>query len=98
MCIGIDVESVLQSRWITARPACQPRHVVPSVVITQPALLIALHSRVPISLRWRLDVALDRVIRARAVRVVLLVRHEVARGVDLETRGSEVIAVLIAEE
>src|SRR5690606_17553968 len=90
-----SISAPFQRDGITRCPPSQPWCVVPSRVVLEARLLVALHPRVPIPLRRHVDARVHRPVCARPVRVVLLVRDEVPVLVDFYRRGSEVIAELI---
>src|SRR5690606_39715236 len=65
-------------------------------MVPEPRLLVPLHPRVAVALRWDVDLAVDQSICARPVGVVLLVRDDRARLGHLCRCRAEVVAQLKA--
>src|SRR6185436_2835377 len=98
MRIQVEVNAALQSNRITISPPPQPRRVIPSPMVRKPGLLIALHPRIPIPFRRRLDTFIDGLIRRAAIGVILFVGDDATRVVQLQAGRAKMVAELVADK
>src|SRR5262245_11263399 len=92
--ISKEVRSIYHPRRIRTRPPPEPARIVPRPMVVKPRLVVALLSRVPVSLFRHLEPASCRAVRRRPVRVVLLVCDREPVLVAFEHRGVEMVPVL----